>query len=172
VVSNAVLAELLARSAEEEVGHRQRALRRAARAALVWPEEAVVLLEGGRSLTEFPGVGPWLARAITSWLENPPEVPEPPEVRRGFLTLSEVRSVLSDHTDWRSALRADLQMHTTYSDGSVGVRDMVEASAAHGYEHVAITDHSKGLKIARGSANRRLRHPRAPFDRDEPFSSG
>jgi histidinol phosphatase-like PHP family hydrolase len=33
---------------------------------------------------------------------------------------------------------------------------MLEASAAHGYEYVAITDHSKGLKIARGMDESRL----------------
>ncbi|HZA26406.1 MAG TPA: PHP domain-containing protein [Actinomycetota bacterium] len=156
MLTNAVLAELLARSSEREEGHRQRALRRAARAAFTWPEEAIVLVEEERSLTEFPGVGPWLAHTITLWLENPPEAIEPPEVRRGFLTLSEVRSVLEAHPDWRSALRADLQMHTTYSDGSVGVREMLDAASAHRYEYVAITDHSKGLKIARGMDESRL----------------
>jgi histidinol phosphatase-like PHP family hydrolase len=101
-------------------------------------------------------VGPWVARTIASWLENPPDVPRPPELRRGFLTRSEVRSLLRAHPDWRAALRADLQMHTTYSDGSVGVRNMLEASSGHGYEYVAITDHSKGLKIARGMDESRL----------------
>jgi histidinol phosphatase-like PHP family hydrolase len=156
VLTNADLAELLARSVEDQEGHRQRALRRAARAALTWPEEAVVVLEEERSLTEFTSVGPWLAHTIASWLENPPEVPEAPEVRRGFLTFSEVRSTLDAHQEWRSTLRADLQMHTTYSDGSVGVREMLEASSGYGYEYVAITDHSKGLKIARGMDESRL----------------
>lgn len=156
MLTNADLAELLARSAESEDGHRQRALRRASRAALTWPEEAFVLVDEDRSLTEFPSVGPWLARTILTWLESPPSVPEPPEVRRGFLTLSEVRSVLDANPDWRTVLRADLQMHTTYSDGSVGIREMVDASTSYGYEHVAITDHSKGLKIARGMDESRL----------------
>jgi DNA polymerase (family 10) len=156
VLTNADLAELLARSSEQEEGHRQRALRRAARAALTWPEEAIDVVEEDRSLTEFPGVGPWLARTITSWLETPPEIPEPPEVRRGFLTRTEVRSTLNAHPEWRSELRADLQMHTTHSDGSVGVREMLEACSSIGYEHVAITDHSKGLKIARGMDETRL----------------
>jgi histidinol phosphatase-like PHP family hydrolase len=156
VLTNADLAEVLARSSETEVGHRQRALRRAARAALTWAEEAIALTDGDRSLTEFPGVGPWLAQTITSWLEKPPDIPEPPEVRRGFLTLTEVRSTLDAHPEWRSGLRADLQMHTTHSDGSVGVREMVEACSVLGYEHVAITDHSKGLKIAGGMDEARL----------------
>jgi putative hydrolase len=156
VLTNAQLAELLARAAENEEGHRQRALRRASRRAFSWPEEATRLLERGRPLTDLPAVGPWVARTVVSWIESPPEVPEPPLVRRGFLTLSRVRAVLADHPEWRSTLRADLQMHTTYSDGSVGIREMIEAAAPLGYQYVGITDHSKGLKIARGMNEAKL----------------
>jgi putative hydrolase len=156
VLTNAQLGELLARAAENEEGHRQRALRRASRGAFAWPEEVTVFLEQGRPLTDLPAVGPWVARAVASWLESPPKVPEPPMIRRGFLTRSEVRAVLAKHPEWRSALRADLQMHTTYSDGSVGVREMIEAAAPLGYEYVGITDHSKGLKIARGMSEAEL----------------
>jgi histidinol phosphatase-like PHP family hydrolase len=49
--------------------------------------------------------------------------------------------------DW---LQADLQMHTTYSDGRASLPEMVEGAAALGHRYVAITDHSKGLRIARG----------------------
>ena len=41
-------------------------------------------------------------------------------------------------------------MHTLWSDGSGSVQDMVEAAVSRGYSYVAITDHSKGLKIAGG----------------------
>jgi DNA polymerase (family 10) len=41
-------------------------------------------------------------------------------------------------------------MHTTYSDGKASLPDMVSEARTYGYEHVAITDHSKGLPIARG----------------------
>jgi histidinol phosphatase-like PHP family hydrolase len=148
---NADLAELLWRAAEEEAGHRQQALLTAARrAAFSWPEEAATIAAEGRSLTDLQSVGPWVARTIHGWLDDPPEPPQPPELRRGFLTLAEVRSTLDAHPDWHRELRADLQMHTTYSDGKATLGEMVEATAALGYEYVAITDHSKGLKIARG----------------------
>jgi len=41
-------------------------------------------------------------------------------------------------------------MHTSWSDGSGAVADMAEAADLRGYEYIAITDHSKGLKIAGG----------------------
>ncbi|HZA60331.1 MAG TPA: PHP domain-containing protein [Actinomycetota bacterium] len=148
MLTNAIIAELLALDAEAEEGHRERALRRASRAALTWPEEAGAVIGQDRPLTELRAVGPWVARRIHGWLEAPPDPPEPPVLRRGFITVAQAREVLADHPDVR--LRADLQMHTTWSDGSASVREMVDACAALGYEHVAITDHSKGLPIARG----------------------
>lgn len=36
---------------------------------------------------------------------------------------------------------ADLHMHTTYSDGSAGVRDVIEAAIGKGLKRIAITDH-------------------------------
>ena len=94
-LTNADLAELLARQADVEAGHRQQALLTAARrAAFSWPEEAAAMAAEGRSLTELQSVGPWVARIIHGWLDDPPEPPDPPELRRGFLTLAEARSTM------------------------------------------------------------------------------
>jgi histidinol phosphatase-like PHP family hydrolase len=153
---NRDLAELLARAAELEQEHRRRVLRRASRAALTWPLEAATLPDQGRSLTELRGVGPWIARTIDTWLESPPEVPEPPAVRSNFLTLAEARQVLTDNPDWRPSLQGDLQMHTTWSDGKASLEEMAEAAATHGHRFVAVTDHSKGLPIANGMPEEKL----------------
>ena len=87
-LTNGDLAELLARSAENEEGHRVRALRRASRAAMFWPDEAADLAERGRSLTELRSVGPWVERLLVGWLESPPDDLGRPELRSGFLTRS------------------------------------------------------------------------------------
>ena len=48
-------------------------------------------------------------------------------------------------------------MHTTYSDGKATLRQMVDGAVEmHGYRHVLITDHSKGLPIANGMPEERL----------------
>jgi histidinol phosphatase-like PHP family hydrolase len=154
---NGGLAELLARAAEGEEGHRARALRRAGRAALLWTEEAADLVEAGRNLTELRAVGPWVALIIEEWVRAPPEVPEPPESRSGFLTMAEARAILGDHPDWRPELRGDLQMHTTWSDGTLPLAEMVRLAEAQGHEYVAVTDHSVGLPIARGMDEPTLR---------------
>jgi histidinol phosphatase-like PHP family hydrolase len=154
--SNEGLRELLAAAAELEDGHRQRALRRASRAAMTWPDEASALVEEGRSLTELRSVGPWVAGTIEAMLADPPEVPEPPAERRGFLTFAAARAVVDANPEWRSGLRADLQVHTTYSDGKAPLEDMAELLRDRGYSHAAITDHSKGLPIAGGMHEDRL----------------
>ncbi len=158
MLTNRELSELFRRAADDESGHRRQALQRAARSAYFWPEEAADLASSSRSLTELPSVGPWVAGVILDWLEHPPELfePDPTGLREDFLTLAEARSTLAEHPEWTSSLQADLQMHTTYSDGKVDLRTMVGAAAARGYHHVLITDHSKDLPIANGMDEERL----------------
>src|ERR1051325_9451349 len=60
--TNADLAELFANEAESASSHLQRAFRRAARRAFLWPVEAAELLVQGRSLTELAGLRPYLAQ--------------------------------------------------------------------------------------------------------------
>jgi len=54
-------------------------------------------------------------------------------------------------------LRGDLQMHSTWSDGRDTLEEMVAGCAAHGYEYMAITDHSKALAMVNGLDARRLK---------------
>jgi histidinol phosphatase-like PHP family hydrolase len=156
-VSNADLAELLARNAETSSGMLVRAFRRAARSAFLWPERAWDLHAAGRPLTELHGVGPFIAKQIKEWLETPSrDVRGVPSIRRDFLSRADARMILQSDPTWQQRLRGDLQMHTTWSDGSASVRDMATAAKERGYEYIAITDHSKGLKIAGGIDERAL----------------
>jgi len=149
-LDNSVIAELLAREAENSNDTVRRAYKRAARAAHLWPEEASFLLESGQSLTQLPGIGPYLEKRLKSWLGNPPPIPEQPIVRRHFLTLSQARKALAGQAQWRESYRGDLQMHSRWSDGTATIRQMANAAQQLGYEYIAITDHSQGLKIAGG----------------------
>lgn len=53
-------------------------------------------------------------------------------------------------------IRADLHMHTTYSDGKASARDMALAAIERGREYIVITDHSRSLGIANGLSIERL----------------
>jgi DNA polymerase (family 10) len=53
-------------------------------------------------------------------------------------------------------LLGDLHMHTRDSDGSGSAREMAERARELGHAYIAITDHSKGLRIAGGLDEARL----------------
>src|SRR5579884_3040736 len=156
-LANSVIAELLALAADHAKMPLQKALRRASRKAFMWGEEAALILKEGRSLTELPAVGPTLARMIRAWIEDPPTIPEPPAIRAHFLTATEARALLKKKAAWAGDLKGDLQMHTVWSDGSGSIEDMARAAVQRIYQFIAITDHSKGLKIAGGIDEEQLR---------------
>lgn len=47
-------------------------------------------------------------------------------------------------------IRGDLHVHTKRSDGSHTIEELVSAARERGYQYIAITDHTKGLGVARG----------------------
>ena len=53
-------------------------------------------------------------------------------------------------------IRGDLHVHTNWSDGSHDLDTIVRAARKRGYQYLAITDHTKGLGIARGLDEARL----------------
>jgi DNA polymerase (family 10) len=122
------------------------------------------LAAAGGPLTDLRGVGPWIAAQVETWLETPPPLPEVDEARRGFLTYAEVRSTLDLDPEWESLPSADLQMHTTYSDGGVSLEGMVDAARTLGRSFVAVTDHSQSLRIARGMSPEALAGQRRAID--------
>lgn len=150
-VRNSDIAELLARSAETAKQPLQRAMRRAARRAFLWPQEAEEMHRHKQSLADLPGIGPYLEKLIMGWLDDNSEVEgKIPDIRQNFLTLAEAVTIRSKEPARFGAIRGDLQMHTLWSDGSDCIQDMADAAVQRGYSYIAITDHSKGLKIAGG----------------------
>jgi hypothetical protein len=135
----------------------QRALKRAARAAFLWPHQALELHQQGRRLTELHGVGPRIEAMIIQWIEEPPgRDAEKDPLREDFLTLAEARSIFANDPTWTARCLGDLQMHTDWSDGAGSVGEMAAAALAHGHRYIAITDHSVGLKIAGGISEDQL----------------
>ncbi len=53
-------------------------------------------------------------------------------------------------------IRGDLHVHTSMSDGSHDLDTVVQAARKKGYEYIAITDHTRGLGVARGLDEKRL----------------
>src|SRR5512133_323048 len=157
VLSNTDIAELLAQQAETETGILSRAFRRAARSAFLWPEEVSDLVVQNRSLTELRGIGPFIEKQVRQCIEESCRSKTVPAIRRDFLSLAEARRLLATRPAWTKKLRGDLQMHTHWSDGSGTVAEMADAAANRSYDYIAITDHSKMLKIAGGIDERALK---------------
>jgi DNA polymerase (family 10) len=61
-------------------------------------------------------------------------------------------------------LRGDLHAHTDWSDGADTLEAMAAAARRRGYAYLAITDHSRGLGIARGLTLERVRAQRRQIE--------
>jgi putative hydrolase len=151
VLSNTAIAELLARQAERETGIRSHAFRRAARSAFLWPVEVSDLVAKNRPLTELRSIGPFIEKHIRNWIDEPPRPAKATRaLRQDFISLAQARRLLAARPSWQSKIRGDLQMHTCWSDGSGTIAEMADAAKDRCYEYIAISDHSKTLKIAGG----------------------
>jgi DNA polymerase (family 10) len=53
-------------------------------------------------------------------------------------------------------IKGDLHVHSRWSDGSHTFEELVEAARKRGYAYFALTDHSRGLAVARGLTIERL----------------
>ena len=74
-------------------------------------------------------------------------------LRSNFLSRSAALAAMRSRRPQAPALtdyRADLQMHSDWSDGSQTLEDIIQTGISRGYTHSAVTDHSYGLPIAGG----------------------
>lgn len=87
----------------------------------------------------------------------------PPEVREN---MGEVESFNENISLLKlDDINGDLHMHTTWSDGAQSLEEMIECVRAKGYSYMAITDHSKYLRVANGLDEFRLRKQREEIEK-------
>ncbi len=70
------------------------------------------------------------------------------------------------------AIRGDLHMHTSASDGTATIREMADAAIERGLQYIAITDHSKRVSMARGLDEKRLLQQWRTIDEIRPEYEG
>ncbi len=61
-------------------------------------------------------------------------------------------------------IRGDLHVHSDWSDGNMNLEELAMSMREMGYRYMAVTDHSKGLGVARGLNEERILAQRAAID--------
>jgi len=79
-----------------------------------------------------------------------------PELRTGVYELDAGLADSLPRLMQATDLKGDLHLHSEWSDGNDPIELMIEATEAHGYEYMALTDHSASLGVANGLTNERL----------------
>ncbi|HUK33211.1 MAG TPA: PHP domain-containing protein [Vicinamibacterales bacterium] len=144
------------------------------------PIESYVRPDG--TLTKIPHVGPSSTRVILEVMKTGDSATVASAIaasgqaakatqsriwRQHFLTRAQVRAALANASLGglsREQYRGDLQMHSTWSDGSQSLDDIVDEAVSRGYEYCAVTDHSYGLAVAGGLSMERFAEQHAEID--------
>jgi putative hydrolase len=144
------------------------------------PLESFLQRDG--TLRKIPLVGPSSARVILEVLQTgasptveaavatsgkASDVDKSRGLRDTFLSRAQVLAALKNRRLEGPSLddyRGDLQMHSTYSDGSQTLESIVEMGISRGYEYSAVTDHSYGLPVAGGVSMARLEEQHREID--------
>jgi histidinol phosphatase-like PHP family hydrolase len=156
---------------------------RAADAIAALPVSIESYLQSDGTLRKIAQVGPSSTRVILEVLQTgssstveraiaesgkASDVEKSRGLRDTFLSRAEVLAALRNKRLRGPSLddyRGDLQMHSTYSDGSQTLEVIVETGITRGYEYSAVTDHSYGLPIAGGVSMARLARQHEEIDR-------
>ncbi len=80
----------------------------------------------------------------------------PPELREDR---GEIEAAMEDRLPQLigyDEVKGDLHVHSNWSDGSASLEELMREAIKRGYSYIAITDHSKSMKIAHGLDEERL----------------
>jgi histidinol phosphatase-like PHP family hydrolase len=156
--------------------------KRAASAILALEEPIESFLQTDGTLRKIPNIGPSSTRVILEVLQTGTsptveravaasgkrsDIERRRDLRGNFLSRAQVLAALKNKklTGPRvNDYRGDLQMHSTYSDGSQALADIVAAGIERGYAYCGVTDHSYGLPIAGGVSMARLAEQHREID--------
>lgn len=81
----------------------------------------------------------------------------PPELRENKGEIEAARDGRLPELVKSDDIKGDLQMHTTWSDGSAPLEEMAAAAKGRGYRYIAVTDHSVSVRVANGLTEERFR---------------
>jgi DNA polymerase (family 10) len=107
-----------------------------------------------------------IAGATEKELYNTLDMPVfPPELREGRREFEWAAAGKLPDLITVGDIRGDLHMHTSATDGSATIEEMVAAARERGLAYIAITDHSQRVSMARGLTPERLLAQWSEIDR-------
>jgi len=133
-----------------DTGFKSKAFVRALEVARSLPPDELVVRANAGTLTDLEGIGDSSAKVIQQALGGG-------EV--AYLVDLEAKTqvpITPAGATYRNALRADLHMHSRWSDGGATIEAMARTAVALGHEYMVLTDHSPRLTIAHGLSAERL----------------
>ena len=133
-----------------DTGFKSKAFVRALEVARSLPPDELVVRANAGTLTDLEGIGDSSAKVIQQALGGG-------EV--AYLLDLEAKTqvpITPAGATYRDALRADLHMHSRWSDGGATIEAMARTAVALGHEYMVLTDHSPRLTIAHGLSAERL----------------
>jgi DNA polymerase (family 10) len=80
----------------------------------------------------------------------------PPELREDTGEIESAAKGALPHLIELNDIRGDLHVHSNWSDGTLPLEELITVSIEKGYRYIAVTDHSRGLGIARGLGEERI----------------
>jgi DNA polymerase (family 10) len=80
----------------------------------------------------------------------------PPEIRENWGEIEAAEKGSLPHLLDLEDIRGDLQMHSTATDGGNSVEEMAAFAKKLGYKYIAITDHTKAVRVAGGLDDKQL----------------
>src|SRR2546425_1043394 len=89
----------------------------------------------------------------------------PPELRENKGEIEAARRGSLPTLVRRDEIIGDVQMHSTWSDGTEEIESMGKAAKEMGYEYIAMTDHSVSVRIAGGLSEERFRRQWKEIDK-------
>ena len=110
-------------------------------------EYGLLDLAAGRTIAGEDEAGVYRALGL-AWIE--------PELREDRGEVEAARTGTLPDLVGYDAVRGDLHVHTTWSEGRHSIEEMAAAARVLGYEYIAICDHAESLHIAHGLSPERL----------------
>jgi putative hydrolase len=141
------IAYLLDRAREKS--YRVRAYMRAAEVVRALPPDELTTRIARGTLEELDGIGPKTASIIEEVATTG---------TTAYLTKLEEETAVkvAGGDELRAALKGDLHVHSTWSDGGAEIDVMARAARDLGHSYLALTDHSPRLTVANGLDRERL----------------